>query len=130
MGQGGAAVEGLRRRRQIRRRRLHQRRDRPRLLQGASFKGAKFNNAVLSGTNLGEADLENTDFTEAYLGDFDQRKLCKNPRPARVHARGMYSYYWNRPSDCALMASAALAQTRSGLCGRPQQLLALGSEVL
>ncbi len=45
----------------------------------ASFKGAKFNNAVLSGTNLGEADLENTDFTEAYLGDFDQRKLCKNP---------------------------------------------------
>ena len=23
--------------------------------------------------------MTNTDFTEAYLGDFDQRKLCKNP---------------------------------------------------
>ena len=34
---------------------------------------------VLSGTSFEEADMTNTDFTEAYLGDFDQRKLCKNP---------------------------------------------------
>merc|ERR1711908_35458 len=46
---------------------------------GASFRGAMFNNAVLSGTTFDEADLENSDFSEAYIGMFDQRKLCKNP---------------------------------------------------
>jgi len=45
----------------------------------ASFKDARFNNAVLSGSTFQEANLENTDFTDAYIGDFDLRKLCKNP---------------------------------------------------
>merc|ERR1719231_1850723 len=47
--------------------------------KGASFRGTLFNNAVLSGSTFEEADLENSDFTEAYIGQFDQRKLCKNP---------------------------------------------------
>ena len=47
--------------------------------KGASFKGAKFNNAVLSGSTFEEADLTDTDFTDAYLGQFEQRRLCKNP---------------------------------------------------
>lgn len=46
---------------------------------GGSFRGAIFKNAVLSGTSFEDADLENSDFTEAYLGSFDQKKLCKNP---------------------------------------------------
>lgn len=44
---------------------------------GASFKGAKFNNAVLSSTSFDGADLTDTDFTEAYVGQYDQKKLCK-----------------------------------------------------
>ena len=48
--------------------------------KGASFKGAIFNNAVLSGTSFDEADLTDADFTDAYLGQFDQKRLCKNPR--------------------------------------------------
>ena len=47
--------------------------------KGANFKGAIFGNAVLSGSTFEDTNLENTDFTDAYLGDFDQRKLCKNP---------------------------------------------------
>lgn len=47
--------------------------------KGCSFRGAIFGNAVLSGSTFEETDLENSDFTDAYLGDFDQRKLCKNP---------------------------------------------------
>ena len=47
--------------------------------KGASFKGAIFSNAVLSGTTFEDADMTDTDFSEAYLGTFDQRKLCKNP---------------------------------------------------
>ncbi len=46
---------------------------------GASFVGAIFNNAVLSGSSFEGADLKDTDFTDAYTGTFDQRKLCKNP---------------------------------------------------
>lgn len=46
---------------------------------GASFKGAIFNNAVLSGTTFENADLTDTDWSDAYLGQFDQKKLCKNP---------------------------------------------------
>ena len=26
-----------------------------------------------------DADLENTDFTDAYIGQFDAKKICKNP---------------------------------------------------
>ena len=45
----------------------------------ASFRGAIFNNAVLSASTFEGADLENTDFTDAYIGQFDAKKICKNP---------------------------------------------------
>merc|ERR1719440_1650991 len=48
--------------------------------KGASFRGALFNNAVLSGSSFDEADLTDADFTDAYLGQFDQKRICKNPR--------------------------------------------------
>jgi len=48
--------------------------------KGASFRGALFNNAVLSGSTFEEADLTDADFTDAYIGQFDQKKLCKNPK--------------------------------------------------
>jgi len=47
--------------------------------KGASFVGTKFNNAVLSASTFEGANLKDADFTDAYIGDFDQRKLCKNP---------------------------------------------------
>ncbi|CAM9184198.1 unnamed protein product [Ectocarpus sp. 12 AP-2014] len=46
---------------------------------GSSMKGAIFQNAVLTSTSFTGADVENVDFTEAYMGDFDQKNLCKNP---------------------------------------------------
>lgn len=66
---------------------------------GANFEGAKFTsavvdrssfrktkmngaimaNTVLSGTSFEGADLTNTDFSDAYMGDFDNKNLCKNP---------------------------------------------------
>ncbi|KAJ1472529.1 hypothetical protein T484DRAFT_1975149 [Baffinella frigidus] len=45
----------------------------------ASFKGAVLANSVLSGSSFEGADLENTDFSDAYMGDFDQQRICKNP---------------------------------------------------
>lgn len=48
--------------------------------KGASFRGVLFNNAVLSSSSFDEADLTDADFTEAYLGQFDQKRLCKNPK--------------------------------------------------
>ena len=48
--------------------------------QGASFRGAIFNNAVLSGSTFEDAVLTDADFTDAYLGQFDQKRLCKNPK--------------------------------------------------
>ena len=45
--------------------------------KGASFRGALLNNAVLSGSSFEDADLTNADFTEAYIGQFDLKKLCK-----------------------------------------------------
>ena len=60
---------------------------------GASFKGAKFSNAVLSSTSFDGADLTDTDFTEAYVGQYDQKKLCNRhvdrhqPVDRRRHAR-------------------------------------------
>jgi len=38
-----------------------------------------FTNAVLTGTSFENADVEGADFTDAYLGDFDIRNLCRNP---------------------------------------------------
>ncbi|CAM9469271.1 unnamed protein product [Ascophyllum nodosum] len=46
---------------------------------GSSMKGAIFQNAVITSTSFTDADVENADFTEAYMGEFDQRNLCKNP---------------------------------------------------
>jgi uncharacterized protein YjbI with pentapeptide repeats len=43
------------------------------------LKGAIFQNTVLTGTSFIDADVENADFTESYIGDFDIRNLCKNP---------------------------------------------------
>lgn len=48
--------------------------------KGASFRGAIFNNAVLSGSTFEDADLTDADFTDAYIGQFDQKRLCKNPK--------------------------------------------------
>lgn len=48
------------------------------LFDGASLVGTIFGNTVLSGTSFEGANLQDADFTDAYLGDFDQRKLCKN----------------------------------------------------
>ena len=45
----------------------------------SSLKGAIFQNAVLTGTSFIDSDVENADFTDAYIGDFDLRNLCKNP---------------------------------------------------
>ena len=47
--------------------------------KGSSLKGAIFKNAVLTATSFEGADVEGADFTEAYIGDFDIRNLCKNP---------------------------------------------------
>ena len=67
------------------------------VIDRAYFKGARgvlFNNAVLSSSSFDEADLTDADFTEAYLGQFDQKRLCKNPKltgenlsPVRRRAR-------------------------------------------
>ena len=48
--------------------------------EGASLKGATFVNTVLTSTSFEGADLTDADFTDAYLGDFDLKKLCKNPK--------------------------------------------------
>eukprot|EP00802_Teleaulax_amphioxeia_P024817 Tamp_25566.p1 GENE.Tamp_25566~~Tamp_25566.p1 ORF type:complete len:241 (-),score=54.19 Tamp_25566:214-936(-) len=47
--------------------------------KGSSFKGAVLQNAVLSGSDFTGADLTDSDFSDAYMGDFDNRNLCKNP---------------------------------------------------
>lgn len=47
--------------------------------RGSSLKGAIFSNAVLTGTSFEGADVENADFTDVYIGDFDNRSLCRNP---------------------------------------------------
>lgn len=47
--------------------------------KGSSLRGTIFANAVLTATSFEDADVENADFTEAYIGDFDIRSLCKNP---------------------------------------------------
>jgi uncharacterized protein YjbI with pentapeptide repeats len=45
----------------------------------SSLKGAIFKNTVLTGTSFIDSDVENADFTDSYIGDFDLRNLCKNP---------------------------------------------------
>ncbi|KAL3904857.1 MAG: hypothetical protein SGILL_009907 [Bacillariaceae sp.] len=47
--------------------------------KGSSLKGTIFKNTVLTGTNFEGADVEGADFTEAALGSFDLKTLCKNP---------------------------------------------------
>ena len=43
------------------------------------MKDAIFNNAVLTATSFENANVEGADFSDAYLGDFDIKGLCKNP---------------------------------------------------
>ena len=38
-----------------------------------------FQNAVLSSSTFEETDLTDADFTDAYIGQFEQKRLCKNP---------------------------------------------------
>ncbi len=47
--------------------------------KGSSLRNAIFKNTVLTGTNFDNADVEGADFTEAALGSFDLKSLCKNP---------------------------------------------------
>jgi len=47
--------------------------------KGSSLKGTIFKNAVLTATSFEGVDVEGADFTDAYIGDFDIRNLCKNP---------------------------------------------------
>ena len=47
--------------------------------KGSSLKGIIFTSAVLMGTSFDGANVENADFSEAYIGNFDARNLCKNP---------------------------------------------------
>lgn len=47
--------------------------------KGASLRGTLFSNAVLTGTNFEDSDVEDADFTGAYIGKFDLKTLCKNP---------------------------------------------------
>ena len=46
---------------------------------GSDMKGAIFTNAVLTGTSFDGANLEDADFSDAFIGDFELRKICKNP---------------------------------------------------
>jgi uncharacterized protein YjbI with pentapeptide repeats len=46
---------------------------------GSSLKGAIFKNTVLTGTSFENANVEGADFTEAALGNFDIKNLCRNP---------------------------------------------------
>jgi uncharacterized protein YjbI with pentapeptide repeats len=46
---------------------------------GSTLRGAIFKNTVLTGTSFEGANVEGADFTEAALGDFDIKSLCRNP---------------------------------------------------
>lgn len=46
---------------------------------GSDMRKAIFINAVLSGTTFLESNLEDTDFSDSYLGPFDLKNLCSNP---------------------------------------------------
>ena len=43
----------------------------------SDLRQAIFHNAVLTGTNFEGANVEGADFSDAYIGDFDIRNLCK-----------------------------------------------------
>ena len=45
----------------------------------SDLRQAVFHNAVLTGTSFEGANVEGADFSDAYIGDFDIRNLCKNP---------------------------------------------------
>ena len=46
---------------------------------GSDMTDAVFMNAVLTGTSFDDANLENVDFSDSFIGDFELRKICKNP---------------------------------------------------
>jgi len=66
--------------------------------EGASLKGAIFSNTVLTSTSFQGADVAGADFTEAYLGDFDLKKLCKNPTLTGEIATGEHEGIGTRES--------------------------------
>lgn len=45
-----------------------------------SFRGTSFRNSVLTGSSFEDADLTGADFTDANVGQRDQKALCKNKR--------------------------------------------------
>lgn len=46
---------------------------------GSDLTGSVFANAVLSDSVFEGANLANTDWSDAYIGDFTQRAICRNP---------------------------------------------------
>ena len=62
--------------------------------KGSSLRGAIFKNAVLTATSFEGADVEGADFTEAYIGDFDIRSLCKNPTLKVSYAKFILCRVW------------------------------------
>jgi uncharacterized protein YjbI with pentapeptide repeats len=46
---------------------------------GSTLRGTIFRNTVLTGTSFEKANVEGADFTEAALGDYDIKNLCRNP---------------------------------------------------
>jgi Pentapeptide repeats (8 copies) len=49
------------------------------LFDGSDMRGSVFANAVLSDTTFEGADVSDTDWTDSYICDFQQRAICKNP---------------------------------------------------
>lgn len=47
--------------------------------ENSDLHDAIFENAVLTGTNFDGANLEGVDFSDALIGQFDLKNLCKNP---------------------------------------------------
>lgn len=47
--------------------------------ENSDMKGATFESAVLTGTSFDGADLADVDFTDALIGFYDLKNLCKNP---------------------------------------------------
>ena len=53
---------------------------------------------MLSGSSFEGADLTDADFSDSYMGDFDQRNLCKNPTLKGTNPKtGNDSRCWPRP---------------------------------
>ena len=49
---------------------------------------------VLTGTSFDGVNLEDADFSEAFIGDFELRKICKNPTLKGVRAPGAPLFFF------------------------------------